>query len=388
MLRRWIIGLCCAVAALPTYADEEVRLSDAVAKVEEAFRAEIKEASAANPDSLQQAFKRRQDALAQVAQAAEARKSTEYLELARLYASLVRPDDAIRCADAAIAKNDADFAAHLIKITTLAGASRADEAVEHLNRLLARKVKPAEQLPLLAAVNGAAPATVQRLSRDEKFEQSDKLVAAWEARLAQFDTTDETVARAIENAKRTLRSTQSRVAADKRRAEMIGKPYTPLIEPVWLNGAPLKPEELRGRVVLLDFWAVWCGPCIATFPHLIEWQEKYGEKGLTVIGVTRRYGFEWNAERKAPAPKPGIEPAAEDAATLEFAQHHKLNYRLAVMPDDEASRAYGVTGIPQGVLIDQTGTVRLIQVGSSEASAEALDAMIRKLLDVDPPATK
>jgi thiol-disulfide isomerase/thioredoxin len=51
-------------------------------------------------------------------------------------------------------------------------------------------------------------------------------------------------------------------------------------------------EVLQADVpTLVDFWAVWCGPCIATFPHLREWHEKYADKGLVIVGVTKYYNF-------------------------------------------------------------------------------------------------
>src|ERR1044071_750756 len=54
----------------------------------------------------------------------------------------------------------------------------------------------------------------------------------------------------------------------------------------WLDLEPLQLSDLRGRVVLIDFWYEWCGPCRASFPLLRDWQKKYGERGLTVIGLT------------------------------------------------------------------------------------------------------
>jgi thiol-disulfide isomerase/thioredoxin len=53
----------------------------------------------------------------------------------------------------------------------------------------------------------------------------------------------------------------------------------------WLNSKPLKLADLKGKVVLLDFWGTWCGPCVASIPKLIELNEKYHDKGLVIIGI-------------------------------------------------------------------------------------------------------
>src|SRR5205814_2035698 len=149
-------------------------------------------------------------------------------------------------------------------------------------------------------------------------------------------------------------------------------------EATWLNGSPLTPEQWRGKVVLLDFWAVWCGPCIATFPHLREWYDKYGDKGLTVVGVTQRYKYGWDAEKKQIKHIDDLEPAKEDEATRAFVKHHELEHRIAVMPDASLAKKYAVSGIPQAVVIDKQGVIRMIKVGSGESNAKALEAMIRR----------
>ena len=58
----------------------------------------------------------------------------------------------------------------------------------------------------------------------------------------------------------------------------------------WIGHEPIALEYFRGRVVLLDFWATWCGPCIATFPRLRSWHKKYGGDNFIIIGVTQYYG--------------------------------------------------------------------------------------------------
>jgi len=69
-------------------------------------------------------------------------------------------------------------------------------------------------------------------------------------------------------------------------ATLIDKPTPRLQADEWIGSEPLTMEKLKGKVVVLDFWATWCVPCIKQFPTLRQWQEKYGPRGLVIIGVT------------------------------------------------------------------------------------------------------
>ncbi|MEZ6105541.1 MAG: TlpA disulfide reductase family protein [Pirellulaceae bacterium] len=122
--------------------------------------------------------------------------------------------------------------------------------------------------------------------------------------------------------------------------------------------------------MLIDFWAVWCGPCIATFPHLREWNEQYAEQGLVTVGVTRYYKYDWDEAAQRPVAKGELSAEAEHRALEEFASFHELKHVFAVMDDTQLQEFYGVTGIPQAVLIDREGRVRMIKVGSGEDNGE------------------
>jgi thiol-disulfide isomerase/thioredoxin len=169
-------------------------------------------------------------------------------------------------------------------------------------------------------------------------------------------------------------------------ADLIGKPAPEITGDFALNGKPTKLADLKGKVVLLDFWAVWCGPCIATFPHLREWNKEYKDKGLEIVGVTSYFGY-GEFDKEAGRIKKGEETptaAQEQGMLKDFAAHHKLEHRLQAMSQDEwkaLSATYKVPGIPQVVLIDRKGVVRMVKVGSSAENAKAIEAEIKKLLD-------
>jgi thiol-disulfide isomerase/thioredoxin len=169
--------------------------------------------------------------------------------------------------------------------------------------------------------------------------------------------------------------------ASRKLTEMIGKPAAPLKVEAWVNGSPLTDKDLQGKVVLLDFWAVWCGPCIATFPHLREWHEKYADKGLVIIGLTGYYNFKWDERAEEATQSDGEVPRAVEREMLKkFAKSHDLAHRIAVTADDSMNEYYGVVGIPHVVVIDRKGTIRMMKVGSEEQNVRAIEELLEKLV--------
>jgi len=144
----------------------------------------------------------------------------------------------------------------------------------------------------------------------------------------------------------------------------------------WIDQQPTKLSDLRGRVVLLDFWATWCGPCRVTLPRLQSWYESYKDKGLVVLGVTNFFG---HAEGKP------LTHAQEMDYLRDFKKKFRLQYGFAIADSDENDRNYAVTNIPTTFLIDRRGVVRFISVGSSDVESSALSKMIKKLVDEPAP---
>jgi cytochrome c biogenesis protein CcmG, thiol:disulfide interchange protein DsbE len=104
-----------------------------------------------------------------------------------------------------------------------------------------------------------------------------------------------------------------------------------------LTGQPINLRAYRGKVVLLNFWATWCAPCEIEMPHFVDWQNRYGPRGLQIVGVTM-----------------DDDPALARTAS----QKLRINYPIAI-GDAKLGELYGgVLGLPVTFLIDPQGKIR------------------------------
>lgn len=132
-------------------------------------------------------------------------------------------------------------------------------------------------------------------------------------------------------------------------------------------GKTLTNASVKGKVVLLDFWATWCGPCKAASPAMQSLHNKYNAKGLLVVGAN---GWE-NANNK---------PVTNDPSfAKKYAAEHKYTYTFTY-GNDGLMKTLGMTGIPTFILIDRQGIVREVWTGYGPNSQKMFDTAISKYL--------
>jgi len=126
-------------------------------------------------------------------------------------------------------------------------------------------------------------------------------------------------------------------------------------------------------------------PCIATFPHLNKWNKDHKADGLEIVGVTTYYenlGFDKAAKKLSKLDTP-MTADEEHTMLADFASAYQLKHQLMTLPKADyrkVGESYAVRGIPQAVLVDRKGNVRMVRVGSGKANADALEEMIGTLL--------
>ena len=126
------------------------------------------------------------------------------------------------------------------------------------------------------------------------------------------------------------------------------------------SGATVKLSDYKGKVILLDFWATWCGPCKIEIPWFIEFEQTYKDKGFSVIGVSMDEDG-WNV----------VKP---------YIQERKVNYRILLGTEQVGQLYGGVDSLPTTYLIDRSGKIAAVHVGL-ETGKDGFQNEITRLLE-------
>lgn len=172
------------------------------------------------------------------------------------------------------------------------------------------------------------------------------------------------------------------------RGELIGHPM-PAMTVAWSSDPSITSfEDLKGKVVVIDFWATWCGPCISSFPKVRELQAHYAGKPVTIVGVTSVQGNVYGVPGEdGPVDVKG-NPQKEYELMPAVMEGHNVTWPVVFTEQDVFNPDFGVSGIPHVAIIDAEGVVRfggMHPAAPLTQKTEKIDALLREM-GVEPPA--
>lgn len=128
---------------------------------------------------------------------------------------------------------------------------------------------------------------------------------------------------------------------------MVGKPAPDIANPTWLNSAPLRMSDLRGKVVLVEFWTFGCYNCRNVEPYVKEWHRQFADQGFVVIGVH----------------SPEFSPEREVENVKRYLKEHDIRFPVPIDNEFSTWNRYGNRYWPAMYLIDKRGIIRYVKIG-------------------------
>ena len=150
---------------------------------------------------------------------------------------------------------------------------------------------------------------------------------------------------------------------------LLGKLAPEISVKDWIIGKPLTLAELRGQVVLLEFWATWCKPCQEMFPKLKNLYDEQAERGLEIVALTRHYL----------AYRGTSQSMMEEVQLIsKMVNEHEIGFPVGIAEDERLQAIYGANGLPTTALIDRQGIVRYVGPGIDDRGFnEALERCLQ-----------
>jgi thiol-disulfide isomerase/thioredoxin len=143
---------------------------------------------------------------------------------------------------------------------------------------------------------------------------------------------------------------------------IVGKPAPDIVNEVWFNSAPLRMAELKGKVVMVEFWTFGCYNCRNVEPYVKQWHQKYADKGFVIIGV---HSPEFSYEH-------------DFAKVKQYIQEHDIRFPIPIDNDFSTWNRYGNRYWPAMYLIDKQGVIRHVRIG--EGGYQETERLIQSLL--------
>jgi len=165
---------------------------------------------------------------------------------------------------------------------------------------------------------------------------------------------------------------------DQQQAEKSTTQYPPLASAIaqaelkTTDGTSFKIADKKGKVLLINMWATWCGPCLAEMPSFVKMQEKYGPSGFEILGL--------DTDDESASLKSDIDKVVKEKG---------INYPI-VFSDDETQAAFlnisKFGGIPQSFLVDADGNLRGVFKGSNKENVTKIEEMVSEMVGQNKPS--
>lgn len=137
------------------------------------------------------------------------------------------------------------------------------------------------------------------------------------------------------------------------------------------DGRSMSLSDYKGKVVLVDFWGTWCGPCLQSIPHLVRLQERFADRGFSVVALTYEK----------------VDPDEAPKAVKAFLEQAKLPYHCLIGDEETQAQVPGFQGFPTTLILDRSGKIRYRSVGFQPTDAQTMEDVVRVLLEEPVPTT-
>lgn len=124
-------------------------------------------------------------------------------------------------------------------------------------------------------------------------------------------------------------------------------------------GGQISMDSLKGKVVYVDFWASWCGPCLKSFPFMEEMQQKYADDGFVIVAIN-------------------MDQNPDDARA--FLDEHPVTFLIGKDPAGDIAKKFGVYVMPSSYIIDRAGLIQEVHTGFKSRDVEKITSLVENLL--------